>query len=522
MRESPAITPSRNPYPSIFQVKTPYAKVIRNYQRRIARRLRKKNYAAQPKPMLQGGNIHYEVGARTGAVSYGGLGALHTMVQRVGLVRRIDDRLHLLKVHLPYHESDHVLNFAYNILSGGMRLEDLEQRRQDEHYLDGLGAQRIPDPTTAGDFTRRFSPEHILTLQECINDTRQEVWARQPAGFLADAYVDADGTIAGTLGECKGGMDMSYKGIWGYAPLIISLANTQEVLYLVNRPGNAASHQDSVPWIDRAIALVRPHAGQVTIRGDTDFTHTADLDRWAADGTKFILGMDAHPKVKGLAEALPAAAWQVLVRAPKYEILTEPRTKPVNVKEPIVIARGYENIVLEGEAITEFAYQPGKCAQPYRLVVVRKNLSVQRREQVLFDEIRYFFYITNRMDLTAEEVVALANQRCNQENVIAQLKGAVQAMRMPVNDLNSNWAYMVMATLAWNLKAWFALLVPDRVQGLELLKMEFRTFLQAIMALPAQIVRTARGLIYRVLGYNRWLKDFLATFERIRELVPTG
>ena len=116
----------------------------------------------------------------------------------------------------------------------------------------------------------------------------------------------------------------------------------------------------------------------------------------------------------------------------------------------------------------------------------------------------------------------MANQRCNQENVIAQLKGAVQAMRMPVNDLNSNWAYMVMATLAWNLKAWFALLVPDRVQGLELLKMEFRTFLQAIMALPAQIVRTARGLIYRILGYNRWLKDFLATFERIRELVPTG
>ena len=113
-------------------------------------------------------------------------------------------------------------------------------------------------------------------------------------------------------------------------------------------------------------------------------------------------------------------------------------------------------------------------------------------------------------------------QRCNQENVIAQLKGAVQAMRMPVDDLNSNWASMVMTTLAWNLKAWFALLVPDRAQGIELLKMEFRTFLQAIMALSAQIVRTARKLICRFLGYNRWLKDFLATFEHIRQMARTG
>ena len=507
---------------SILQVKNSSPKSLRKHQRRIARRLRKLNYPDQAKPMFHGGNIHYAIAERTGAISCGGLGAIHTLAQRLGLVKEIDEHLHLLKVHLPYHESDHVLNVAYNILAGGVRLEDLELRRQDEHYLDSLGAARIPDPTTAGDFTRRFQPEDILTLQESINRTRQRVWALQPKGFLAEAYVDVDGTIAGTLGECKGGMDISYKGEWGYAPLIVSLANTNEGLYTVNRPGNVCSHQGSVAWIDRAIGLVRPYAGFVTVRGDTDFTHTAHLDRWDAQGTKFILGMDAHAKVVGLAEALPAGAWRPLARAPKYEILTEPRTKPVNVKEQIVKERGYQNIVLQGEDIAEFAYQPGKCAKAYRLVVVRKNLSIQRGEEALFAEVRYFFYITNRAGLTVEEVVALANQRCNQENVIAQLKGAVQAMRMPVNDLNSNWAYRVMATLAWNLKAWFALLVPDRACGLELLKMEFRTFLQAIMALPAQIIRTARKLIYRLLGYNRWLKVLLTTFERIRQLALTG
>ena len=158
---------------------------------------------------------------------------------------------------------------------------------------------------------------------------------------------------------------------------------------------------------------------------------------------------------------------------------------------------------------------PLKCGRKYRLVILRKNLTVESGEKVLFEDVRYFFYITNRTDLTMAEVVGLANGRCDQENVIEQLKNGVNAMRMPVNDLESNWAYMVMTALAWNLKAWFALLMPERERGLELLKMEFRGFLQAVIQLPCQIVRTGRKLVYRILSYNGWLKDFFATFERI-------
>jgi hypothetical protein len=407
---------------------------------------------------------------------------------------------------------------AYNVLVGGQRLEDIELRRQDESFLDGLGAQRIPDPTTAGDFTRRFDVEAITQLQECFNRTRQRVWQQQPKGFLAEAFIDVDGTIAGTYGECKGGMGMSYKGIWGYAPLVVSLANTREVLYLANRPGNAASHQDSVQWIDRALALVKPVAGQITLRGDTDFSHTAHLDRWDNQGTKFILGLDAHPKVVQLAEGLSEQSWRVLERLPKYEILTEPRQRPQRVKEQIVVEKGYQNQKLVAEHVSDMTYQPHHCRQKYRLVIVRKNISVQKGERVLFDEIRYFFYLTNRWDLSLETIVSLANGRCDQENVIEQLKNGVNAMRMPVDNLVSNWAYMVMAALAWNLKAWYGLLVPDRERGLELVRMEFRRFLQAIILLPCQIIRTGRKIVYRLLGYNGWLKDFFATFKRLTAL----
>jgi hypothetical protein len=438
-------------------------------------------------------------------------------VQRLGLVEDLDRSLHLLKVHLPYHESDHVLNLTYNLLAGGQRLEDLELRRQDEVFLNGLGAERIPDPTTAGDFTRRFTVADIEAMQECVNRARLAVWKVQPKGFLKEAFIDADGTIAPTYGECKQGMEISYKGIWGYAPLLVSLANTKEVLYLVNRPGNASSQSGSVEWIDRAVALVQEVAETVTIRGDTDFSHTAQLDRWDGQGHKFILGMDAHPKLVALAEALENKAWQPFVRQPKYEILSEPRPKAFRYKEQVVVERGFENQKLVGEALAEIEYQPCQCRKKYRVVILRKNISVQRGEKALFDEVRYFFYISNRTD-KKEKIVGLANGRCDQENVIEQLKNGVNAMRMPVADLVSNWAYMVMAALAWNLKAWYGLLVPNRERGWELVKMEFRRFLNAVLLLPCQIVRTARRVTYRILGYNGWLEDFFATFERIMVL----
>jgi len=492
-----------------------YRKILRNRKQRIERRLRPKNWEDQPQVMLKASNIHYEMAQRTAATNCGGLGAMHLMVQRLGLAEDIDANLHLLKVHLPYHESDHVLNLTYNLLAGGQRIEDIEQRRQDEVFLNGLGAERLPDPTTAGDFTRRFGVEDILTLQECVNRKRLAVWKVQPEGFLKEAFLDVDGTIAQTDGECKEGMDISYKGIWGYAPLIVSLANTKEVLYLVNRPGNAVSHSGSVEWIDRAVEWVSQVAGRVTIRGDTDFTHTEQLDRWDDAGRKFILGFDANPKLVGLAEALEKQAWKAFERLPKYEILTEPRPKAFRYKEQVVLEREFTNQKLVGEDLAEIEYQPTKCQRKYRVIILRKNISVQKGEAVLFEEVRYFFYITNRKD-KPEKIVGLANGRCDQENVIEQLKNGVNAMRMPVNDLVSNWAYMVMAALAWNLKAWYGLLVPNRERGLELVKMEFRRFLHAVMLLPCQVIRTARRVIYRVLSYNSWLKDFFATWERLQ------
>ncbi|MCC7210401.1 MAG: transposase, partial [Candidatus Brocadia sp.] len=110
------------------------------------------------------------------------------------------------------------------------------------------------------------------------------------------------------------------------------------------------------------------------------------------------------------------------------------------------------------------------------------------------------------------------NERCNQENVIEQLKNGVNAMRMPLRDMESNWAYMLMAELAWKLKAWFGLLMPNEGRGTQVVKMEFRRFLNSLILFHCHILRTGRKILYRVLGYNDWLKDFFETWERIRRL----
>ena len=483
----------------------------------IKRRLEKKQFEDQPKPIMTGQNIDYEMGEKTRAMNYGGIGAIHKMVKQIGLDQEIDNRLDLLKVHVPYHESDHVLNLTYNALVGGVRLEDIELRRNDEVFMDAIGAQRIPDPTTAGDFTRRFERKDNVLLMDAINAARERVWSKAPRGLMKEAIIDVDGTLAGTLGQCKQGMDISYKGIWGYHPLILSLANTNEVLYLVNRPGNVASHEGAAEWMDKAIDLVAPHCERILLRGDTDFSLTKHFDRWSAR-VDFVFGMDASKGRVARAEALEEACWAPLQRPPKYEVRTQGRKRPENIKEQIVIERNFDNIRLNSEQVAEFEYRPGKCTQSYRMVVVRKNLSIEKGERVRFDEIRYFFYITTRRDLTADEVVGHANKRCNQENVIAQLKNGVNAMRMPVRDLNSNWSYMIMAALAWNLKAWFGMLMPNRIRCAQVLKMEFRRFLQMFILIPCQIVLTGRKIVYRILGYNEGLKDFFDTFERIKRL----
>jgi hypothetical protein len=305
---------------------------------------------------------------------------------------------------------------------------------------------------------------------------------------------------------------------------VVSLANTKEPLYLGLLGANRPSHEGVVDYYDRAIALCR-QAGftEIRLRGDTDFSLTTEFDRWDTDGVRFVFGYDARANLVERAQSTDDETYHELVTRAERQIATTARTRPRDVKDDIVRERNYKVLRQTAEDVIEFSYRPGKCKRDYRVIALRKNISVERGENVLFCEYRYFFYITNDWDMTADEVIDQARQRCNQENLISQLKSGVRALHAPVNTLCANWAYMTMAALAWSLKAWCALLLPitprwaerHNEQRRRLLTMDFRTFLTAFIEIPCQIITTGRRVRWRILTYNPWLGAFFRLLDAL-------
>lgn len=510
-------------------MKKSISKKLNQRKQRIKNRLNQANRtkhrkaAAGAGPELATTGVKYELADKTQAIVHGGIPLMVSLAQKLGLTEAIDRRLQLLKFHLPYHESDHVMNFAINSLCGGTCLQDIELRRNDENFLNALGADAIPDPTTGGDFCRRFNEDDIDNLHCAIDDARINAWQAMDDSFFQEAIIDMDGTYVETGGQCKEGIDIFYKGGWGYHPLLVSLANTGEVMSIFNRSGNRTSEEGAAAYADRAVDVCRRGGfRKVRLRGDTAFSQTEYLDGWDDDGVKFQFGYMAAGNLVEIADHLEETEWKRLERPAAYQREGPERSKPVNVKEQLIKQREFENLKLRYEDVAEFDYSPARCKKTYRMVVIRKNISKEKGEARLLDEIRYFFYITNDRSQSASRIVFGCNDRCHQENLIAQL-AALRALHAPVDNLTSNWAYMVMTSLAWTLKAWAALQIP--VQGRwqkahqqqrdKILRMEFKTFVNAMIRIPCQVVQKARRRIIRVLNWN----EYLPSFFRLKEVL---
>ena len=498
----------------------------RRRQRRKPRRTRPRTLElpwpeSTRRPVFRTRRVHTEIDRGSRATPYGGLALAHQLVQGLNLPRAIDHGVPIFKIHLPYHESDHLLTHVYNLFAGGTCIEDIASLQDSEAFRNLVGACRVPDPTTAGDFLRRFDPQTLSFLTHVFDETHEKVWAALPRAKRRMATVDLDSTIKPVYGECKEGADFSYTGKWSYHPLLISVAETNECLRLINRSGNRPSAEGSGEALDECLGRLTRHFRKVRVRGDTAFggqetVRVCDVYK----NVEFAFGLNATANLVQMAENLSPRAFRPFDPRPPapgrgHKVMRVRRRRRRRTRRARARARGYDTLRTVRESVAEFPYRPGWADRDYRIVVRRQLVETSRGQEVLFEQYRYRFFITNIPDMTPAEVVRFAYGRCNQENTIEQLKNGMATMKMPTGELVANAAFLMAGQLAWNLRAWLSLLaLPE-----ESLRWEWKRFRHAFVYVAARVVRKARRVCVRITASHRFAAQFLAASERLDALV---
>ena len=478
-------------------------------------------------PVFRNRQVRVKVQQRGKITPYGGLSLAHDLAMRLGLDRDINRSLALLKINLPYFESDHILTHVYNQYVGGACIEDIANLQHSDAIKHLLGACRIPDPTTAGDFLRRFDTDDLQHFQAVIDRAREKVWRRMTPSRKKVATVDLDSTIKQVHGDCKQGADFSYNGKWSYHPLLATLAETNEPLRTINRPGNAASAEGASEVLHDILPMVKRHFGRVFVRGDSKFYQhhiIAACERYGAD---FALVMDGYAVLQEMADSLPKAAWKPFSahradKAARASADKKTRRKRVRHRARRARARGYKNLATTRQWVAQFDYrlprsakavQAGVAGRTYRVVVKRQRVDVSEGQDYLFTEYRDRFVITSipTSHMDPAEVFCFAYGRCDQENIIEQFKNGIAAMRMPTGELLANSAFLMAGQLAWCLRSWLSALALPK----ETTRWEWKWFRQAFVYIAAKITCGARRARVYLSGSHRFAQHLLIASQRL-------
>jgi hypothetical protein len=454
---------------------------------------------------------------------YGGLVVVLALVKRVRLPQLLNDALSLLRVYKPYSEADHVLTHTFNLYLGGSTIEDIATLQQSPAIRCLLGMPRVPDPTTAGDFLRRFDQPSLTSLDLALDQAMERAWQLLPRKVRRQrktqtAKVDLDSHFKEVYGQQKEGADLNRKGVWSYHPLVVSLAGTQEVLRIRNRPGNSHDATGAVEDVGAVLPMLLRHFGGVLVRGDAQFYQSELMDLCHEAGQHFIFVMQSSTRRVEWAEGRDEAQWQPFVpRAARRQAEAEQkkrrkRKRRKNLRRQRALERGKRDLRLVKQWVTEWRYSPGASTHTYRVVVRRQLIEETDKTGAKQEVFRYRFAMTNLEQESATEVLDLLYERCDQENVIEQLDTGIAAFRMPCGTLRANQAWCCMARLAHNLKCWLSMLVLPA----DTVRWEWKRWRQAFVFVAATVVRHARRVRVRLNLSHRFHRELLAAHAQLQ------
>jgi hypothetical protein len=467
--------------------------------------------------------VHPEIDERAIVTPYGGLVLVEQFCRRFDVASRIDESVHLLKVHLPYHESDHILAQAMNLYAGGSTLEDLASLQHDEAVRRMFGACRLPDPTTAGDFLRRFAPESLAALRTAIDSVQEDVWSelarRQGQGTKRSvAVVYLDGHIKELYGETMEGADFAYTGQYSYNVLTVTLANTGDCLAVRLRPGNFRSSHGAAEVLAEVLPRLRKHFEDILVVADSDFDRS-DVRKACQNASAYFafVGRE-HSNRPKMADSIET--WSEF--HPRAERIADerrnhknykPRRRKPNRKRERARERRYTELSLIKQFVGETAWTPPKETETLRLIVRRQIIDrFEAKQGEMFEMFRDRYIVTNLpSSWSAEEVIDATYERCDQENVIEQMGSGLAVWRMPVKQFIGNEAWMEIARLAWNMRTWIAQLALPK----ETVRWEWKRFRQAFVYQAAEVAHHARQLWVRFAGSHRFAPILVEAHMRL-------
>jgi hypothetical protein len=466
--------------------------------------------------------LHLESDPRGEMTHYGGLVLAQQFVRRFRIAQRVDESLRLFRRHAPYHESDHVLALAYTLYADGTCLEDQSALQGSEAVRRLVGACRIPDPTTAGDFLRRFrTVQDVEQLSEVIDEVQAAVWSKPARGVRRRrkkeefALVDLDGHVKPLYGVQKEGADFSYDRRWSYQPLVVSLGGSGECLKVVNQPGNCRSSEAAAKALKEVLPWVKRYFLNALVRGDTDFDRSDVYNAVIDEGAYFAIGGRLYPNRAALVEAIAEESWRPFVpRADREEgSRSSRRVRRANYRRNKAQDRGFRTLRTVKQWVSEIAYQPTGLGFACRMIVRRILIEESDGQGALFEHFRYRLVLTNLpRSYSPRQIIDLSYQRCDQENVIEQFGVGIAGWRMPVAEFMGNSAWLQIARLAWNLGKWIAqIALPG-----EVVRWEWKRFRRHFVYIAAKVLKEGRSLVVRLAGSHRFLPDILTAHARLQ------
>ncbi len=416
--------------------------------------------------------VHY-VSSHDPITSFAGLKLVADLAQKLGLTAALG-KVSVKQRRRGIPTPDFILSFAYNLLVGGSHLSDLEVLRSETATQDHLYGLEVPAPTTAGEFLRKFASGHIKQVEGAIRTALLR--SADLLGGMAPITLDLDSSIFQVYGYLKEGARYGYTKVKGFHPLLCFWAETRLLIGTRLRAGNRSSAHNVTSFLSECLARL-PKDRLVQLRLDAGFYSQEVVRYLLKKALGFSISAMLTSALRRAIEAVPEGAWNPYPWEDEAEW-------------------------------TEFSYQPKGWPRPFRMLA--KRTPYYQGDQRLLGEFFYTAVISNRKG-RGSSLLKHHLARGGAENYIEEFKNGLGARYLPSQNFMANWAYLVIAQLAYNLAQWFKLLaLPVREQSYQLKRLRLHFFCVA-----GRIIRTGRK---RVLALAR-SPDQVHRFERAQALI---